>query len=52
MTSSQDPSIEQARATYDSHMRTCRQCGHNGVACPAAKHLLRIYNNVRRNQGR
>ncbi|WP_167382934.1 hypothetical protein [Streptomyces mangrovisoli] len=52
MTDQQDPAVEQARDAYDSHMRTCRQCAYDGAACPVAKHLLRIYNNVRRTHGR
>ncbi|MGC9380707.1 hypothetical protein [Streptomyces sp. MH13] len=40
--------LEQARADYEHHLRTCRQCAADGVKCPAAKHLRRLYNNLLR----
>jgi hypothetical protein len=46
--SSVDDALENARLTYEQHMRTCRQCHADGAACAVAKHLLRIYNNARR----
>jgi hypothetical protein len=42
--------FENARHTYDQHMRTCRQCHADAARCAVAKHLLRIYNNARREQ--
>ncbi|MFI2433517.1 hypothetical protein [Streptomyces sp. NPDC018693] len=47
-----EESLRQARATYDEHLRTCRQCAVDTVPCAAAKHLLRLYNNARRGQAR
>jgi hypothetical protein len=47
--SSADDAFENARTTYEQHMRTCRQCHADAVACAVAKHLLRISNNARRN---
>ncbi|OLZ74857.1 hypothetical protein AV521_03200 [Streptomyces sp. IMTB 2501] len=44
--------LENARLTYEQHVRTCRQCHADGAACPVAKHLLRIYNNARRDHMR
>ncbi|MEU2926779.1 hypothetical protein ABZ636_17280 [Streptomyces sp. NPDC007251] len=46
--SSVNDALENARLTYAQHMRTCRQCHADGAACAVAKHLLRIYNNARR----
>ncbi|MEW2252621.1 MULTISPECIES: hypothetical protein [unclassified Streptomyces] len=40
--------LEEARATYQEHLRTCRQCHADQAACAVAKHLMRIYNNARR----
>ncbi|WP_432136492.1 MULTISPECIES: hypothetical protein [unclassified Streptomyces] len=45
---SPEESLRQARAAYDEHLRTCRQCAVDTVPCAAAKHLLRLYNNARR----
>jgi hypothetical protein len=50
--SSVNDALENARLTYEQHMRTCRQCHADGAACAVAKHLLRIYNNARRDQMR
>ncbi|CAL9277987.1 hypothetical protein SROCM77S_06560 [Streptomyces rochei] len=47
MNSSYDP-LGQAREDYEHHLRTCRQCGADGVKCPVAKHLRRLYNNLLR----
>ncbi|MGW6731348.1 hypothetical protein [Streptomyces sp. NPDC055013] len=46
--SSQTDALQQARADYDHHMRTCRQCYADSIPCAVAKHLLRLYNNTRR----
>ncbi|WP_328419856.1 hypothetical protein [Streptomyces sp. NBC_00443] len=46
--SSQTDALQQARADYEHHMQTCRQCYADSVPCPVAKHLLRLYNNTRR----
>jgi hypothetical protein len=51
MTSPED-ALHQARATYEEHVRTCRQCHVDTVPCAVSKHLLRIYNNARRGQAR
>ncbi|MEU1462794.1 hypothetical protein ABZ467_19330 [Streptomyces sp. NPDC005727] len=40
--------FENARLTYEQHMRTCRQCHADTVPCAVSKHLLRICNNARR----
>ncbi|MEV6177243.1 hypothetical protein ACIHAR_09130 [Streptomyces sp. NPDC052016] len=50
MTSPASPedALHQARSTYEEHMRTCRQCHADTVPCAVSKHLLRIYNNARR----
>ncbi|MFJ3714547.1 hypothetical protein [Streptomyces sp. NPDC090057] len=40
--------FDNARLTYEQHMRTCRQCHADTVPCPVSKHLLRICNNARR----
>ncbi|MEU6089538.1 hypothetical protein ABZ865_22540 [Streptomyces sp. NPDC047085] len=46
--SSVDDAFENARFTYEQHMQTCRQCHADAAPCAVAKHLLRIYNNARR----
>ncbi|KUM97341.1 hypothetical protein AQI88_08470 [Streptomyces cellostaticus] len=46
--SSLDDALENARFTYEQHVRTCRQCHADAALCAVAKHLLRIYNNARR----
>ncbi|MFF8190760.1 hypothetical protein ACF05L_07705 [Streptomyces bobili] len=51
MTSPED-ALQQARATYEEHARACRQCHFDAVPCPVSKHLLRAYNNARREQMR
>ncbi|MEU6511362.1 MULTISPECIES: hypothetical protein [unclassified Streptomyces] len=51
MSSSHD-ALENARLTYEQHVRTCRQCRADGAACAVAKHLLRVYNNARRDRMR
>ncbi|MFG2603537.1 hypothetical protein ACGFT2_08310 [Streptomyces sp. NPDC048514] len=48
--SSANDAFENARHTYDEHMRTCRQCHADAARCAVAKHLLRICNNARREQ--
>ncbi|MGW7522358.1 hypothetical protein [Streptomyces sp. NPDC054783] len=50
--SSLNDALENARLTYEQHVRTCRQCHADGAACAVAKHLLRIYNNARRDHMR
>jgi phosphoribosyl-dephospho-CoA transferase len=45
---SQDDAVQQARADYEHHVRTCRQCHTDAAPCAVAKHLLRLYNNARR----
>jgi Na+-translocating ferredoxin:NAD+ oxidoreductase RnfC subunit len=45
---SHNDALEEARAAYEHHMRTCRQCHADAARCPVAKHLLRLYNNTRR----
>ncbi|KOV56262.1 hypothetical protein [Streptomyces sp. MMG1121] len=50
--SSSTEALENARLTYEQHARTCRQCHADGAACAVAKHLLRIYNNARRDHMR
>ena len=50
--SSVNDAFENARHTYEQHMRTCRQCYVDTVPCAVAKHLLRICNNARREQMR
>lgn len=50
--SSVNDALENARLTYEQHMRTCRQCHADGAACAVAKHLLRIYNLARRDRMR
>jgi Na+-translocating ferredoxin:NAD+ oxidoreductase RnfC subunit len=47
---SHNDALEEARAAYEHHMRTCRQCHADAARCPVAKHLLRLYNNARRGQ--
>ncbi|MCF4136166.1 hypothetical protein L1856_03580 [Streptomyces sp. Tue 6430] len=51
MTSPED-ALQQALATYEEHARTCRQCHYDAVPCAVSKHLLRVYNNARRQQMR
>ncbi|MFE5191238.1 hypothetical protein [Streptomyces sp. NPDC056628] len=46
--SSPEEALRQARADYEQHMRTCRQCNVDTTPCAVAKHLLRLYNNARR----
>ncbi|MEU0335144.1 hypothetical protein [Streptomyces sp. NPDC006193] len=50
--SSSNDALEDARLTYEQHMRTCRQCHADGTHCAVAKHLLRIYNLARRDRMR
>lgn len=38
--------LEQARASYEEHMRTCRLCADGSSACQASKLLRRTYNNL------
>ncbi|HEY8978904.1 MAG TPA: hypothetical protein VIU15_04890 [Streptomyces sp.] len=51
MTLSEDP-LQQARAAYEDHARTCRQCHFDTMPCAVSKHLMRAYNNARRQQAR
>ncbi|MFI1044275.1 hypothetical protein [Streptomyces griseoruber] len=51
MTSPED-ALHQARAAYEEHTRTCRQCHVDMSPCAVSKLLLRAYNNARRAQGR
>lgn len=44
--------LHQARADHEHHMQTCRQCRVDTAPCAVAKHLLRLYNNARRNAAR
>lgn len=46
--SSSHEALENARHTYEQHVRTCRQCHADGAACAVAKLHLRAYNNARR----
>ncbi|WEO93645.1 hypothetical protein A6P39_006230 [Streptomyces sp. FXJ1.172] len=46
--SSANEALENARLTYEQHVRTCRQCHADGAACAVAKIHLRAYNNARR----
>ncbi|MDI1458867.1 hypothetical protein NHG22_34385 [Streptomyces sp. ATE26] len=48
MSSMSSEAFENARLTYEHHMRTCRQCHADTVPCAVSKHLLRICNNARR----
>ncbi|MHB9863957.1 hypothetical protein [Streptomyces sp. YIM S03343] len=52
MTTQQDSPVQRARDVYEDHLRTCRQCTADGAMCASAKHLMRLYNNARRTQGR
>ncbi|GGL93586.1 hypothetical protein GCM10010129_41820 [Streptomyces fumigatiscleroticus] len=40
--------LDQARASYEDHLDTCRQCAADAVPCAVAKHLRRVYNNLGR----
>ncbi|MEW1872279.1 hypothetical protein AB0420_29985 [Streptomyces caelestis] len=40
--------LEQSRQDYEQHLRSCRQCGADGMQCPVAKHLRRLHNNLAR----
>ncbi|MEW2286146.1 hypothetical protein [Streptomyces sp. NPDC047841] len=48
--SSVNDALDDARLTYEQHMRTCRQCHADAAHCAVAKHLLRMYNLVRRDR--
>ncbi|WP_333778774.1 hypothetical protein [Streptomyces sp. IBSBF 3136] len=48
MPSESSDALENARYTYEQHLHRCRQCHVDTVPCAVAKHLLRIYNNARR----
>ncbi|GAA2773648.1 hypothetical protein GCM10010521_59840 [Streptomyces rameus] len=50
--SSVNDALDNARFTYEQHMRTCRQCHADAAPCAVAKHLLRIYNLARRDRMR
>ncbi|GAQ53593.1 hypothetical protein [Streptomyces acidiscabies] len=47
-----EDALQQARAAYEEHARTCRQCHFDTVPCAVSKHLMRVYNNARREQAR
>ncbi|MEU6404353.1 hypothetical protein [Streptomyces sp. NPDC046985] len=49
---SQEDAVQQAQSDHQQHLRTCRQCHADGAPCAVAKHLLRAYNNARRNSSR
>ena len=49
---SPEDALQEARAAYEEHVRTCRQCHFDMSPCAVSKHLLRIYNNARRAQAR
>ncbi|MEU1184438.1 hypothetical protein ABZ464_43870 [Streptomyces sp. NPDC005820] len=49
---SPEDALHQARAAYEEHTRTCRQCHVDMSPCAVSKLLLRAYNNARRAQGR
>lgn len=51
MTSPED-ALQETRAAYEEHARTCRQCHYDGARCAVSKLLLRAYNNARRAQAR
>ncbi|MEH0548798.1 hypothetical protein QA802_38740 [Streptomyces sp. B21-105] len=51
MTSSEE-ALQETRAAYEEHARTCRQCHYDGAPCAVNKLLLRAYNNARRAQAR
>ncbi|MGC0379737.1 heterodisulfide reductase subunit C [Streptomyces sp. SAI-229] len=38
-----DP-IQQAHESYETHLKSCRQCAADGSPCPVAKHLRRVHN--------
>ncbi|MFF8401633.1 hypothetical protein ACF1AB_04975 [Streptomyces sp. NPDC014846] len=50
--SSVEDAFENARLTYEQHMRTCRQCHADAAPCAVSKHLLRLYNIARRDRMR
>ncbi|MFI6208162.1 hypothetical protein ACIBAI_17455 [Streptomyces sp. NPDC051041] len=39
---------DQAADEYETHLRTCRQCGADGRPCSVAKYLRRVHNNLAR----
>ncbi|MFG2576441.1 hypothetical protein [Streptomyces sp. NPDC048481] len=51
MTTPED-ALQQSRAAYEEHARTCRQCHFDRSPCAVSKLLLRAYNNARRAQSR
>ncbi|MDX5570183.1 hypothetical protein PYK79_52415 [Streptomyces sp. ID05-04B] len=51
MTSPED-ALQETRAAYEEHARTCRQCHYDGAPCAVSKLLLRAHNNARRAQVR
>ncbi|MGW1723577.1 hypothetical protein ACWCQK_11690 [Streptomyces sp. NPDC002306] len=44
----QSDALHEARAHYENHVGTCRQCHVDATPCAVSKHLLRVYNNARR----
>ncbi|SES48719.1 hypothetical protein SAMN04487983_107111 [Streptomyces sp. yr375] len=49
---SPEDALQEARNAYEAHVGSCRQCHVDRSPCAVSKHLLRIYNNVRRAQAR
>ncbi|WP_416968882.1 hypothetical protein [Streptomyces sp. 4F14] len=47
-----EDTLQQTRAAYEEHARTCRQCHFDTMPCAVSKHLMRAYNNARREQAR
>ncbi|MFF1546737.1 hypothetical protein [Streptomyces sp. NPDC058291] len=47
-----EDALQETRAAYEEHARTCRQCHVDMSPCAVSKLLLRAYNNARRVQAR
>ncbi|MCQ9178406.1 hypothetical protein KMT30_05040 [Streptomyces sp. IBSBF 2953] len=47
-----EDALQNSRAAYEEHARSCRQCHFDGSPCAVSKLLLRAYNNARRAQAR
>lgn len=45
---SPEDALQESRAAYEEHARTCRQCHFDMAPCAVSKLLLRAYNNARR----
>ncbi|MFG2310491.1 hypothetical protein ACGFS9_17730 [Streptomyces sp. NPDC048566] len=39
-------SLDEARAAYEAHLHTCRQCAADQAPCAVAKLLRRAYNSL------